>query len=120
MAKKNKFSGEFSHGGLNTVREAIKENETQVPKHLKDEYGENYNFIVPPHYKQYDVENIDMMERIWGIDEVIIFCKINAFKYRMRAGNKPHQPIERDFAKEKWYLDKMNELIKKKNENQAK
>jgi hypothetical protein len=28
---------------------------------------------------------------------------MNAFKYRMRLGDKPEQPIERDLEKAKWY-----------------
>jgi hypothetical protein len=28
---------------------------------------------------------------------------MNAFKYRMRLGDKPDQPVERDLAKAKWY-----------------
>ena len=39
----------------------------------------------PQHYTTYDVETLDMMIRIWGIKETISFCKLNAFKYRMRA-----------------------------------
>ena len=35
-----------------------------------------------------------------------------AFKYRMRMGEKPEQPIDRDLEKEKWYINKANELIK--------
>ena len=42
----------------------------------------------PQHYTTYDVETLDMMIRIWGTQETISFCKLNAFKYRMRAGHK--------------------------------
>lgn len=59
----------------------------------------------PNHYNQYDVEVLTMMERIWGKDAVISFCKLSAFKYRMRMGTKPNEPIDRDIAKEKFYLD---------------
>lgn len=59
----------------------------------------------PNHYNQYDVEVLTMMERIWGKDAVINFCKLSAFKYRMRMGTKPNEPIDRDIAKEKFYLD---------------
>lgn len=67
----------------------------------------------PDHYNQYDVEVIDMMERIFGKTETAIFCKLNAFKYRQRMGNKPGQDITKDLAKEKWYLAKKKELEKK-------
>ena len=35
---------------------------------------------------------------------------MTAFKYRMRIGNKPDQPLERELAKAKWYEDKAKEL----------
>lgn len=69
--------------------------------------------INPEHYKRYPIEFIDMMESIFGIDAVINFCYMNALKYRFRAGTKPGQPIERDYAKEQWYLDKAKALTKK-------
>ena len=62
----------------------------------------------PSHYNFYDVEVIDMMIKIWGVDETISFCKLNAFKYRMRIGNK--ETSSDDIKKEKWYLDKVKEL----------
>lgn len=67
----------------------------------------------PDHYNQYDVEVIDMMERIFGKTETAIFCKLNAFKYRQRMGLKPGQDVLKDLAKEKWYLDKKRELERK-------
>lgn len=72
---------------------------------------QNYDFINPDHYKNYSKEVIDMMISIYGKTKVAIYCELNAFKYRMRAGTKPEQPIERDFEKEKWYLNKAKELI---------
>jgi hypothetical protein len=62
----------------------------------------------PEYYNSYDVETIDMMIRVFGIAAVISFCKVNAFKYRMRMGLK--DDIEQDFAKERWYLNKAKEL----------
>lgn len=64
----------------------------------------------PQHYNNYDVEVIDMMERVFGKEATITFCKLNAFKYRMRAGTKPGQDADKDLNKEQWYLDKMNEM----------
>ena len=62
----------------------------------------------PQHYKTYDVETIDMMIRIWGTQETISFCKLNAFKYRMRAGHKDN--AEQDIKKALWYENKLKEL----------
>lgn len=66
----------------------------------------------PSHYNDFDVEVLDMMERIWGIDETAAFCKLNAFKYKMRAGSK-FDAIE-DLKKADWYLTKYHDLIQNK------
>lgn len=62
----------------------------------------------PKHYNQYDVEVIEMMRRIWGDKAVITFCKLNAFKYRMRMGEKDE--ISQDYEKEQWYLNYMKTI----------
>lgn len=67
----------------------------------------------PDHYNVYDVEVVDMMERIFGIEETMSWCKLNAFKYRMRAGEKPTSTLEKDIKKEKWCLNKYKELKSK-------
>jgi hypothetical protein len=72
--------------------------------------SDEYDHINPAHYKRYSVEVIDMMERIYGIDATILFCEMCAFKYRMRMGTKPSQPIDRDIEKEQWYLDRAEKL----------
>lgn len=64
----------------------------------------------PSHYNSYPIEVIDMMLSIWGKENTINFCLMNAFKYRMRLGLK--DSIEQDLAKEQWYLNKANELSK--------
>lgn len=68
----------------------------------------------PDHYNVYDVEVVEMMERIFGIEETMSWCKLNAFKYRMRAGEKPTSTVEKDLKKEKWCLNKYKELKAKK------
>lgn len=67
----------------------------------------------PDHYNVYDVEVVEMMERIFGIEETMSWCKLNAFKYRMRAGEKPTSTVEKDLKKEKWCLNKYKELKSK-------
>ena len=62
----------------------------------------------PQHYTTYDVETIEMMLRLWGVQETISFCKLNAFKYRMRAGHKDN--AQQDIDKALWYENKMKEL----------
>jgi hypothetical protein len=71
---------------------------------------ENYDYINPNHYKGFSKETIDMMVDIWGKEAVATHCEITAFKYRMRIGSKPNQPIEQDLNKSNWYLNKAKEL----------
>jgi hypothetical protein len=69
-----------------------------------------YDFINPNHYKQGSKEVIEMMELIWGKENLIAYCEMNAFKYRMRLGLKPEQSVERDLEKANWYSAKAKEL----------
>jgi len=69
---------------------------------------ENVNH--PQHYNNYSKEVIDMMVDIFGEEDTIKFCEMNAFKYRMRMGTKPGNDINQDLEKEKWYLNKADEL----------
>lgn len=62
----------------------------------------------PSHYNNYPIEVIDMMIKIWGKENTINFCIMNAFKYRMRLGLKNN--TTEDLKKEQWYLDKAKEL----------
>lgn len=64
----------------------------------------------PSHYNQYNIEVIDMMERIWGKENTALWCEMTAFKYRMRVGTKPDNSIEQDLMKERWYLNKAEEI----------
>lgn len=76
---------------------------------------ETYNFVDhPTHYNTYDIEVIEMMQRIWGDEKVADWCEITAFKYRMRLGSKPDNPIKQDLEKEQWYIAKAKELRNKK------
>jgi hypothetical protein len=71
---------------------------------------DNYDFVNPEHYKQGSMEVIDMMKLLWGTEALILHCEMTAFKYRMRAGRKPDQSIERDLEKARWYDDKAKKL----------
>ena len=67
----------------------------------------------PDHYKTHTLECIDELEVVFGIDDVIAFCKCNAWKYRYRAGSK--DDITQGLAKSDWYINKAKELEEKKN-----
>jgi hypothetical protein len=84
----------------------------KLPEILKDE--KIYEMVNHPnHYNLYDIEAIDMIERIWGKEKAALWCEITAFKYRMRMGTKPGENIQRDLDKEQWYLNKAKELRNK-------
>ena len=74
----------------------------KIPKLEKD-------MINPDHYKQYPIEVIDMMLKVFGKEYVAQYCLITAFKYRMRLGYK--DDVEQELKKEKWYLDKYNSIM---------
>lgn len=64
-----------------------------------------YDFVDPQHYKKMSVETWEMMVAIWGAEKYAAHCEMCAFKYRMRLGEKPDQPVERDLEKARWYED---------------
>lgn len=87
------------------IDEIIKKAEKQMEKEVKE-----YDHINPNHYKQGGKEVIEMMVDIWGAEDVVKYCEMNAFKYRMRMGLKPNQPIAQELEKAKWYENKAKEL----------
>lgn len=88
-----------------------------------DNAKQNYEMVNhPKHYNNYDVEVVDMMEKIWGTKATMEWCKMTAYKYRMRMGTKPGEndtpeamknKLLEDFSKEQWYLKKADELKSK-------
>jgi hypothetical protein len=76
-----------------------------------------YNYIKPPHYDKGGKKVWQMMVDIWGEEAFIKFCEMNAFKYRMRLGEKPDQSIDDEIGKAKWYEDKAQELRAKNTTN---
>lgn len=68
----------------------------------ENETEENINH--PDRYKRHNMECIDEMVEVFGIEAVIGFCKCNAWKYRYRV------TCEEDQKKADWYLVKLKEL----------
>lgn len=64
----------------------------------------------PSHYQKGGRECIDVMVEDFGKEAVIAFCKLNAFKYRWRAGKKEGNTEDQDLAKMGWYINKAREL----------
>lgn len=64
----------------------------------------------PPHYKNGNIECIDIMINVFGKHKVADFCELNAFKYQWRANNKGTDI--QDKKKAIWYLNKYIEIDK--------
>lgn len=66
----------------------------------------------PKHYNFRDHECLDEMLAVFGINDVIAFCKCNAWKYRYRAGSKGS--YDEDMRKADFYINKIMELKEKR------
>ena len=96
-------SGEYNLEGKNSDLDIDKEEDICIGgKPFLDSVVDH-----PKHYNNYSVEVIDMMEKIYGVEKLMVFCELNAFKYRMRMGTKGN--MQEDFEKEQWYLNKIKE-----------
>ena len=63
-----------------------------------------------PHYKVVDVEAIELMEKIFTVEELKAWAKITAMKYRLRIGKKDN--IEKEVKKIKTYEKYYDYLVK--------
>ena len=77
----------------------------------------NFEDVVnePSHYKHGSFEVIDEMVIVFGIEDTIKFCRMNAWKYRARAPFKGN--MEQDMAKANCYLEMAANLETIRNEN---
>ena len=67
--------------------------------------------INPGHYGAgAEHECIDVMVQQFGVDAVMNFCNLNAFKYLFRGQRKGK--AEEEMKKARWYIDKYVELSK--------
>lgn len=59
----------------------------------------------PSHYQSKDrLECIEEMRIMFSDDAVKDFCRLNAYKYYYRAGNKAGESAEKDRKKAFWYM----------------
>jgi hypothetical protein len=102
------FQGDLD--GINRIREYAK-HMYDAPTICCDEYEEDeqeYDAVNhPSHYTSSGMECIDEMVLLYGEEETMSFCKLNAHKYRKRALNKGGKE---DMEKSDWYLAKYREL----------
>ena len=87
------------------------------PAHAEASEEEEYNHAKPSHYELWDgiKDSFAMHRAVLTTNEYIGFLKGNIFKYKMRIGDKPDTPIERDIAKIEVYreeLKRFNKTIK--------
>lgn len=68
---------------------------------------QNDNVNRPYHYTKGKYECIEVMEDVFGTEQVKAFCRCNAFKYIWRSHNKNGKE---DLQKAKWYIDKLISL----------
>ena len=66
----------------------------------------------PSHYKMADDRDLlDHMVEMYGAEEVISFCKLNALKYISRAGRKDPKRTKEDIEKAMLYLQRIQHLL---------
>ena len=88
----------------------VKNDENEEKSAEKDE---NSTVNHPKHYQNDGgLETIDEMILLFGLEEAMIFCKLNAWKYRARASKKGSE--QEDLDKANWYILKYQELEKRK------
>ena len=66
----------------------------------------------PAHYNMGNIECIDYIKQVVGLDGFISYCHGNMIKYqhRYRYKNNPMEVMK----KAAWYLSKMNEALEEK------
>lgn len=105
---------------MSTNYEAIDEYATEeidisdILEDLEDLEESVQNDVVnePNHYKHGSFETIDEMIIVFGVENTIMFCRMNAWKYRARASYKGK--FEEDMKKANRYLEMARELEYKK------
>lgn len=79
----------------------------QISKAAKEGVAEDV-VKEPSHYQHGAFEVIDEMVIMFGMEKTIVFCQLNAWKYRARAPYK--NKFEEDMAKANRYLEMAYEL----------
>jgi hypothetical protein len=129
MQTDNKQISEIEPDKLIPQKEFIKkftenlENRETDKQIMEEDLFQKDDINHPKHYNS-DVfpQTIDMMLQLFTKDEVMAFCKLNSFKYRMRCGHKfntddeiistevYNEIIQKDIKKAMWYENMYKEL----------
>lgn len=102
-------------GFINEMLEIVNDlNKIADEEQCESKNNENENISHPKHYNRDGaIECIDEMVAVFGIYDVMNFCKLNAWKYRYRASEKNGNE---DLKKSDWYMKKYIELKEKESE----
>ena len=97
-----------------TLDDIVKNEELYSKKGWKKWEKDKKSAVNHPEHYQNDggLETIDEMILLFGLEETMIFCKLNAWKYRARASKKGSE--QEDLDKANWYILKYEELEKRK------
>ena len=68
------------------------------------------------HYQGLRIDLQHQLEAIWGTFQLMTFCEMSAFCYRMRAGKKIGNDISQEIIKATWF-EKRAKFLKDKLEN---
>ena len=92
------------------IDQLSKDTAESIAKELKDMTLDIKEDVVnePKHYKQGSFEVIDEMILVFGFEDTIKFCRMNAWKYRARAPYKGN--TDQDLAKVNCYLEMAADL----------
>jgi len=78
----------------------------------RDAESEGYDYIRPPHYEIWkDTQAFDIIENTLTPEEYIGFLKGNILRYKLRIGDKPNEPVERDQKKVITYKQLLNNKL---------
>lgn len=90
----------------NTTSSKLTKDTAHSPAICEDTYVvKDINVNHPPHYMGHSKECIVEMFILFGLDNFVAFCQMNAWKYRYRAGSKDGNSADQDNAKADRYIE---------------
>ena len=93
------------------LHKVMNHNSCYIPVKKESKPVEQVNH--PTHYNQEGRrECIEEMRLLFGDEAVKTWCRLTAYKYRYRAGNKQGNPTDQDNRKAEWYLDYVEKMNK--------
>lgn len=99
---------------LNACYEPVKHEKPVAEKENKMSEKTNVDLSQVDHPKHYQqdgrLECLEEMLLMFGKENVITWCRMTAYKYYYRAGNKEHESADKDRAKAMFYLNYVKKL----------